>query len=67
MPDMTRSNAVGNVIPDEQPVPADLLDPPGQVGDHPGAGEVAEVGDVDGEAHGLAVVDGLDVVAVRIA
>ena len=40
---------VGDVIRDEQPVPAGLLGPPGQVGDHPGVGEVAEVRHVDGE------------------
>jgi hypothetical protein len=50
--------AVCDVIPDEQPVPLGILGPPGQVGDHVGIGEVAEVRHVDGEAHGLMLARG---------
>ena len=45
---------VGDVIPDEQAVPARVLGEPGQVGDDAGVGEVAEVRHVDGEVHVLA-------------
>ena len=45
---------VGDVIPDEQAVPARVLGAPRQVGDDAGVGEVAEVRHVDGVAHDLA-------------
>jgi hypothetical protein len=49
---------VGDVVPDEQAVPARVLGAPGQVGDDAGVGEVAEVRHVDGEVHGLATRGG---------
>jgi gas vesicle protein len=45
--------AVRDVIPDEQSVPAGVLGPPGKIGHDGRVGEVAEVRNVDREAHVL--------------
>jgi len=51
---------IGHVIPDEQPVPACCLGTLGEIGDCPRVGEIAEVRDIDGEAHGAMLAPGTD-------